>query len=357
MDQNSDISSGPEVLGILLTSKCNVECRHCCNDSHPRQLGAASFEDIARLITMAREQPSIKEIGISGGEPFIFFQLLRRVISFASSLGFTTSVTTNGRWARSSTRARTLLEDLRSSGLTSLHISTSVFHQEFIDLNTLKTATDIGLSIGLRVGINLVSTTTLSPETLRSILGELAQKVDIVVMPCLPAGRGATRVRSEEFIEGRVAPQGNCRSHFKKLAVDLAGDLYPCCSPGGFTPPLMMGNVRTSSLRDVVDANADNKLLAILETVGPQFFLPFLRAANVHPPLPERFVDQCHLCNTILASGNYAHIVKAASEQLFSELEVIARTTTMTGGNRVETLLQRALNRGDIHGTNSSREE
>jgi MoaA/NifB/PqqE/SkfB family radical SAM enzyme len=312
--------SGPDVLGILLTAKCNISCRHCCNDSHPRNIGAVAFDDAARLIESAREIPSIREIGISGGEPFLFYELLCQVVEFAASLGFSSSVTTNGFWVRSPL-ALPRLETLRASGLKAIHISTSAFHQEFIDLATVCDAARIARDADLAVTINIVSSAALTPERIRLELGELCNSVSIVVMPCLPAGRGASAVSEVEFARALDVPHGNCREHFKKLAIDISGDVYPCCSPGGFTPPLRMGNVYAQSLRSIYHSAADSRLLAILESVGPSFFLPFLRAASPSPPLPERFSDQCHLCHEILSSRECSEIAFAAANQLFFELD------------------------------------
>jgi MoaA/NifB/PqqE/SkfB family radical SAM enzyme len=313
-------SGSPSVLGLLITSKCNIVCRHCCNDSHPLNSGSVTFEEAARLIEMAREIPTIREIGISGGEPFLFITLLRGIVQAASCAGFTSSITTNGFWGRAPELASPLLSELKQHGLRAINLSTSVFHQEYIDLSILAKAASMGLEAGLDVCINLVSTSSLTGEALKSALGDLSKQVEFVVMPCLAAGRGAAAVRDEEFERGFEAPAGNCREHFKKLAVDRSGQVYPCCSPGGFTPPLLMGNVRESSLGSIWKRSAENKLLAILEEVGPQFFLPFLRRAPLDPPLPQRFSDQCDLCNFILSKADYAATVAKVSEQLFDQL-------------------------------------
>lgn len=332
---------GPDVLGVLITSKCNIVCRHCCNDSHPHNNGAVAFEDVARLIEMARDIPTIKEIGISGGEPFLFVPLLHRIVQYAAGFGFTSSVTTNAFWAKSYDRAVSLLSELKTSGLRGINISTSVFHQDFINLESVINAARSALHVGLRVTINLVSTSSFSKGKLKTILGDLSEQVVIVVMPCLPAGRGTTDVTDEEFVREFAMPPGNCEEHFKKLSVDTSGNIYPCCSPGGFTSPLLMGNVKHSSLRSTVDDSADNTLLAILESVGPQFFLSFLRSANVEPELPEKFSDQCHLCNVILSSESYAQTINQAAEQLFAELLYLPPADTALRGYRLSKLLER----------------
>lgn len=332
-------SSGPNVLGLLVTSKCNIICRHCCNDSHPKQQGSVRFENLALLVEMAGEIPSIKEVGISGGEPFLFLPLLKRLIEFAKSRGLTSAVTTNGFWATSKDRAVALLSELKACGLGTISISTSVFHQEFIDLLTVVTAARSAIEVGVVAKVNYVSTASVSLDELRIALGDLSNKVEIVVMPCIATGRGARNVSEKELPRTLAAPHGNCREHFKKLAVDALGNVYPCCSPGGFTEPLLMGNANVSSLRSVIDRSASNKLLAILEAVGPQFFLPFLQAAAV-PGLPERFSDQCDLCNTMLSSERYLPIVRNAAEQLFSELATLSPGARSVTSDRISRLVE-----------------
>lgn len=329
--------TGPDVLGLLLTTKCNIACRHCCNDSHPSHHGAAPFEDIAKAIRMAMAVPSIREIGLSGGEPFLFLPLLRRVIAFARECGFSASVTTNGFWGRAP-RARRMLDELAAEGLHAIHVSTSAFHREFVAAETVTSAARVALDAGLHVTLNLVASASLSRRMLEEDLGSLAAEVDIVVMPCLPAGRGRTSVAPDEFPLAAAAPRGNCREHFRKLAVDTEGNVYPCCSPGGFTPSLRMGNLRDAPLEAIVAGASRSKLLAILDAVGPQFFLPFLRAAAGAPPLPVAFGDQCHLCHAMLSTEAHASTVELACEQLFAELRELAPEEMPAPGDRIARL-------------------
>ncbi|MER9237223.1 radical SAM protein [Mesorhizobium sp. M0622] len=324
----------PEVLGLLLTSKCNISCRHCCNDSHPAKSESASFERIARLIDEAAELPSIREVGISGGEPFLYLRLLKEIISHARTCGYTSSVTTNGFWG-GSPGAGLQLEGLRDAGLGAVNISTSQFHQEFLPLSRIVGAAKTALNVGLKVTVNVVSTSTTEMDDVRGAFYELGQMVRFVVMPCLPAGRASTNVEQQEFPADFTSPFGNCREHFKKLAVDLSGDVYPCCSPGGFTEPLRMGNEHRSTLGEIVKASDQNKLLAVLESVGPGFFLPFLREQDIGHEIPERFSDQCHLCHFMLSSPKYAEKVAEWAELLVSDLAALPETERPADNSRL----------------------
>jgi hypothetical protein len=142
-------------------------------------------------------------------------------------------------------------------------------------------------------------------------------------------------VEGQEFPAESAWPAGNCRAHFSKLAVDLSGDVYPCCSPGGFTEPLRMGNAGRSSLGAIIEGSRQNKLLAVLEAVGPGFFLPFLRERDAASEIPERFSDQCHLCHFMLSSPKHARTVAELAEQLVGDLALLPAGERPAGDSRL----------------------
>ncbi|HEY5724057.1 MAG TPA: radical SAM protein [Allosphingosinicella sp.] len=311
----------PDVLGILLTGKCNLVCRHCCNESHPKNQSVVQIQEIRRLIDEAKSIRSIREIGFSGGEPFLFESLLLDAVAYARESGFGSSITTNGYWGRSS-RGPRLLAALKNQGLSGLAISTSVFHREFVDIGTVAAAAEAGLAARLDVVINVVESADLNEEVVRAELGKLADRLRFVVMPLLPTGRAASEIASDQYQSAFSRPLGNCARHFRKLAVDVAGNVYPCCSPGGFTPALRIGGIDDKSLAEIVRDRGINPLISILDSVGPAFFLPFVRAAGADADLPDSFVDQCHLCHAMLSSPAAAAVVTEMSGQLMAELAI-----------------------------------
>ncbi len=104
------------------------------------------------------------------------------------------------------------------------------------------------------------------------------------------------------------------------------GDVFPCCSPGGFTGPLFLGNLRRSSLADVLRVRDDSLLLQILAGAGPAFFVPFLEETTGRRLSEEGFADKCHLCHTVLSDPLLIPAVHAAVEQLRTELTQLELT-------------------------------
>ena len=210
---------------------------------------------------------------------------------------------------------------LRHDGLSALNISTSAFHREFLDRRILPQAARAAIDAGIRPTVNVVSSRGHGLDGVREELGALAAQVDFVVMPCLPSGRSDGPIADEEFVRELQAPPGDCRDDFKKLAVDQHGDVFPCCSPGGFTAPLRLGNIYEPLAGPTAQAIALRRLLSILHEVGPGFFLPFVRAAYPHERALEKFSDKCHLCHVLLSDPRYTAVVHEAGERLFQSLE------------------------------------
>jgi MoaA/NifB/PqqE/SkfB family radical SAM enzyme len=194
----------PDVLGILITSKCNIICRHCCNESHPKATTVMSFSDIDKLIEEAGKSQNFREIGISGGEPFLFLDLLYNICNSAAKRKLSCSVTTNAFWARSNDSAVKILGQLKSAGLSALNVSTSIFHQEFINLSKVTTAVRAALELNLAARVNYVANSASEVEfALREKLGDLTDHIKIEVMPCLPVGRGGNSMSKEEILQVR----------------------------------------------------------------------------------------------------------------------------------------------------------
>lgn len=64
-------------VNISLTNKCNLECKHCCNQSSPREKTNLQLDDW-KLVIDKLSQFNLMEIVFSGGEPLIlpFFEEL-----------------------------------------------------------------------------------------------------------------------------------------------------------------------------------------------------------------------------------------------------------------------------------------
>jgi MoaA/NifB/PqqE/SkfB family radical SAM enzyme len=85
---------GLRLIQLQPLSRCNLRCRHCYSSSGPHREREISAERLEPFLTDARSL-GYGYVGVSGGEPLLWGDL-DRFLEFASSLGFATSVITNG---------------------------------------------------------------------------------------------------------------------------------------------------------------------------------------------------------------------------------------------------------------------
>ena len=64
-------------LHILLTYQCTYECDHCFVWGSPWQSGTLTLEQVRDILRQAREA-NVEWIYFEGGEPFLYYPLLRR---------------------------------------------------------------------------------------------------------------------------------------------------------------------------------------------------------------------------------------------------------------------------------------
>lgn len=321
-----------EVLGFVLTQKCNFRCRHCCNESGPSGAAPMPVEEVQQHIQSAARSGRFCEIGVSGGEPFLFRTQLEQIITTAHACGLTASVTTNGFWAKSRERGVEVLGPLVQQGLVSVNLSISHFHLEFTTSAILRNAALAALDLGLRVRINVVRTADFTLDIAKDLLQPLTPRLEFVSMPCIPVGRAETSVAAADIPSEPGQVFGNCQPYFSKVAVTSEGDVFPCCSPGGFTEPLRLGNLRNNSLDRILERAEESTFIRILHDVGPAFFVPFIKDRLRRDLLAEYFTDQCHLCHVIMSDADMRRVAQDAVAQLEREMGDLQITLREVGG-------------------------
>lgn len=82
-------------LYIELTSKCNLACTYCYNDSGKTGKEFFSAPVLFHVLNDAKERQGANNLILSGGEPFLHPSIVD-ICSFAYKLGFSISIYTNG---------------------------------------------------------------------------------------------------------------------------------------------------------------------------------------------------------------------------------------------------------------------
>src|SRR3981081_785766 len=91
-------------FALMLSRKCNIECRHCGVESTPRIKEKMPFKEAQRLIIEASAIQDFGKVTFTGGEPFMYPDELEQLIALCRGLGLETRVVTNGFWAKNRKR-------------------------------------------------------------------------------------------------------------------------------------------------------------------------------------------------------------------------------------------------------------
>ena len=155
------IISPPTSLGLILSYKCNVSCRHCIYACSSKW--KSDWIDIKNAeILLSELSQSFKSIHYSnqnhigfsyglhftGGEPFLNYKLLLELTRMAHNhcipMPF---VETNCFWATDTETTEKKLSTLKEAGLTGIFISINPFNIENIDFERIKRAYVAGQKI------------------------------------------------------------------------------------------------------------------------------------------------------------------------------------------------------------------
>lgn len=131
-----------DTVNLRFTLHCNIQCRHCYNNSGPRAKNQTA--NLPELLAIVEQMPDagLRHLSLSGGEPFLYQEHLAALIETARRVGIErVSINTNGFWAKTAAQADQVLVRIKDAGFMcgvadSLKVSVGPYHQEFIPLET-----------------------------------------------------------------------------------------------------------------------------------------------------------------------------------------------------------------------------
>jgi Radical SAM superfamily/4Fe-4S single cluster domain len=250
-------------IGIIVTDYCAAACAHCYNSSGPKGRNFLDQAQIVRFISWWRQSYSHPmTLSISGGEPFAHPDLLN-IIACAKDHGFTTAITTGAVGIT----PQDLLNASRA-GADSITFSWDKYHSKFIEWDRFVSLVLTAETVFANVQVNFVFESEEDRIAGESKLAGDLPTVGIVVAPVAPFGRAKALFRKTGDTP-YVDSAGNCAREFETLTVNFDGQVYPCCSLGGFSPGLSMGYIsNVTGTGSPESLYSSNPLVPWLATTG-----------------------------------------------------------------------------------------
>jgi len=283
-------------LAIQLTDACHVGCKHCILSCGIGNNVTITPVLLAKTIIEWKEMPGAECVGFSGGEPFLFTDLLCQGIRLATSHGLRTRVTTSAFWASSLAVACKVLEKL--SGLSELFISIDRHHQERIPASFVINALNACGQFGIVAYLQLAQTDNNTLLDLLSFSDYLYSVIDpamLILSQVVPVGRAANL---------HVI---NSSSDFGCTGLDVPmvladGSIWLCCTASAKNTrvsPFWRGNLNEVPLYSALkDSEEDYWLIQSLRAGGPVLISNLL---GIEPWQCSKRQNPCQVCTSILA--------------------------------------------------------
>ena len=295
-------------LSFLLTYRCPISCQHCLIDAGPRRKEKMALGSVLGWIddTVAYRGGAIRNIELTGGEPFYDLQNLALVSDHAQQGGLSVSVETNAGWAETLEQAILTLNQLPA--IDNISLSTGIHHQQFIPISHIRNAIIAAKLLGRRYDVTMV-TECEQDEKYRSVRQQLEQVVESSRIRCIatyPAGRAKNPDSGIRIRTSGEAAEKPCISPFKPLILP-DGRVMACSGPvhqfRKSSCPLCLGNLRKEPLEAVLDRAADSRLLHLIWSWGPHRMASILSSYGHEGLLPEEYVfgSPCDICNKLLS--------------------------------------------------------
>ncbi|MBF0183132.1 MAG: radical SAM protein [Magnetococcales bacterium] len=336
---------GFNALVVERTSRCNARCSICYQGSSPQgkeQRGEESprgGQDLApelirrALLEGSRLDCLNKRFHLAGGEAFLDAELCLDLFSYAHALGYyDITTTTNGFWAKSLPRARSLTRRMREAGVTSIELSTDHWHAPFVKPATINHCMQACLECGIAVNLRLLATQEHThAATLATLDPDLLNHTSrITCGPVFAVGRAAEQIDADDFF--RRGAEGRCFAVLN-LAIVPSGDVFPCCAGMDHTDALLFGNIASHSLADIVHNMNQSPLFRVVSYAGVARLLKPLQEMGYAMQASEAYGNMCDLCTTIFSDHKMVadltrYNAQTESEQIRLAIDYLLNAST-----------------------------
>jgi organic radical activating enzyme len=256
---------------IVLTDTCTAECEICYAACSPKNKRVMSekllFDALSQIKELAQldasKQPKMtddpkkqdklkgkgmKIISFTGGEPFLFYDLLKAGVMRAKELGFSVEVRTNGFWgAWPSEQISQKLDDLP---LDYMIISTDYHHSRFVPESSLEGAMSYVKGRNLRCTLRVGETRSAPADEYIVRMGPYKYMTNIVIHPFMRMGR-AKPMDEENFFRVTRAKGEKCPSD-KTISIRYDGEVFLGGGPSWTDDALSFGNMSKRPLSEML---------------------------------------------------------------------------------------------------------
>lgn len=325
MNYKALIKEEPVILSILPTHRCTASCKNCCFGCTPKIKHIMSYGEITfHIETAVKNYPSLKVCVFTGGECFLLGNDLDKSINFATQLGLSTRVVTNGYWASTYEKAYLRLSTLVENGLKEINFSTGDDHQSFVKLdnivNGIQAAMDLKINRPICIAVESHVKANFQKKHLESnrYLSKLIKNGDLNI---LPGAWISLRSHSEEnnydkennVLFHTKGDDDGCDNLFRTISINPYSHLLACCGlTSEYNKFLKLGNLKKCNINHLYDAQFEDLYKLWLYTLGPKHLYETISIHLGHKP--KNFNHPCAYCIESVKNEENVNTIKGLIE-------------------------------------------
>lgn len=269
-------------LHMLLTYRCIFECDHCFVWGGPRQTDTMTSRTIDLALQQAADVGTVEWVYFEGGEPFLYYPVLRAGVEAAAEKGFKVGIVTNGYWANDATDAETWLRPFRKT-VQSLSISGDLYHGDAIIGDNVAHAVAAAGKLGIPSNVITIGQPGEGkPEPSGAPTSQGSFRVIYRGRAASELAGQADKSAWDEF----TACDGEDLREPGRLHLDPFGELHICQG-------ISIGNILQTPMKQICegyDPDTHPVVGPLLEG-GPVRLVDRYRLAH-----EDEYADACHLC-------------------------------------------------------------
>jgi len=271
-------------LHILLTYACNYECDHCFVWGSPRQRGTLTLEQLDEVLRQAKDA-GITSIYYEGGEPFLYYPILKQAVCRAADAGFTVGIVSNAYWATSVADGVEWLRPFVGQ-VSDLSISSDLYHCEACLGEYPQNAVVAAKWLGIPAGIIAVAQPQAAAVESH---GQLLEEECGVMYRGRAAEVLAPLAIHYPWEEFKTCPHEDLTEP-GRIHLDPFGNLHICQG-------IVIGNVFDMQLKQICDEYnvISHPICGLLHAGGPAEFVKEFNFEQIC----SYYADACHLCFTM----------------------------------------------------------
>ncbi|MBO4266232.1 MAG: radical SAM protein [Lachnospiraceae bacterium] len=307
-----------ERLSLVLTDRCNAACDFCGFSCTPKNNHVMDVQMMERIIREAKTM-GIRAVGFSGGEPFLYPELLEKGSKIAKEEGMEVNIATNGFWgAWEDDKIDEILKRIRPNFIG---ISYDDFHRKFIPEDVFFKALShcYALNIKTRVFVADLKDEHAAGRFLMS-LDNRRFRVPMFIYPVYRCGR-ARHMPSEWFLTYKYEDVHiTCLSEHA-ISVLYNGDIYPCCRHQVYESAMKLGNVSNMSLQEGINKSDVPKICDVLMH-NDRFKYLVDKAKDIGIIVPEEAGCSCDYCRALFGTEENMQRMLPFVEELYGKMLV-----------------------------------